>query len=61
MEVAPKSFEDLILKENDKGALELEPVIHQVKVFEKIFLDLQEDEMQFTNENFKTLLLYDYR
>ena len=50
-----EAFEDLILKENDKGALELEPVIHEVKVFEKIFLDLQEDEMQFTNENFKTL------
>jgi DNA primase len=50
-----ESFEDLVLKENDKGALALEPVIHEVKVFEKIFLDLQEDEMQFTNENFKTL------
>jgi len=50
-----EAFEDLILKENDKGALTLEPVIHEVKVFEKIFLDLQEDEMQFTNENFKTL------
>jgi DNA primase len=50
-----ESFEDLILKENDKGALALEPVIHEVKVFEKIFLDLQEDEMQFANENFKTL------
>ena len=50
-----ESFEDLILKENEKGALALEPVIHEVKVFEKIFLDLQEDEMQFTNENFKTL------
>jgi len=50
-----EAFEDLILKENEKGALDLEPVIHEVKVFEKIFLDLQEDEMQFTNENFKTL------
>ena len=50
-----EAFEDLILKENDKGSLALEPVIHEVKVFEKIFLDLQEDEMQFTNENFKTL------
>ena len=50
-----EAFEDLILKENYKGALALEPVIHEVKVFEKIFLDLQEDEMQFTNENFKTL------
>jgi len=50
-----ESFEDLILKENDKEELVLEPVTHEVKVFEKIFLDLQEDEMQFTNENFKTL------
>ena len=50
-----ESFEDLILKENDKEELVLEPVIHEVKVFEKIFLDLQEDEMQFTNENFKKL------
>ena len=50
-----EDFEDLILKENDKAELVLEPVIHQVKVFEKIFLDLQEDEMEFTNENFKTL------
>ena len=50
-----ESFEDLVLKENDKEELVLEPVIHEVKVFEKIFLDLQEDEMQFTNENFKTL------
>ena len=50
-----EAFEDLILKENDKGTLALEPVIHEVKVFEKIFLDLQEDEMQFTNENFKAL------
>ena len=50
-----EAFEDLILKENDRGTLALEPVIHEVKVFEKIFLDLQEDEMQFTNENFKTL------
>ena len=50
-----EAFEDLILKENDRGTLALEPVIHEVKVFEKIFLDLQEDEMQFTNENFKTI------
>jgi DNA primase len=50
-----ESFEDLIFKEDDKDELVLEPVIHEIKVFEKIFLDLQEDEMQFTNENFKTL------
>lgn len=51
-----ESFEDLVLKENEKtGDLELEPVIQEAHVFEKIYLDLQEDEMQFTNENFKTL------
>jgi DNA primase len=57
-----EDFEDLILKENDEGDLVLEPVIHKAKVFEKIYLDLQEDEMQFGNENFKTIyyLIIDY-
>ncbi|MFD2915565.1 DNA primase [Psychroserpens luteus] len=50
-----EDFEDLVLKESDGGELKLEPVIHNAKVFEKIYLDLQEDEMQFTNANFKTL------
>tara|TARA_R110002049_G_scaffold5422_2_gene37571 strand:- start:2995 stop:4953 length:1959 start_codon:yes stop_codon:yes gene_type:complete len=50
-----ENFEDLVLKENEKGELILEPVIHQAKVFEKVFLDLQDDEMEFTNEQFKTL------
>ena len=57
-----EDFEDLILKENDEGVLILEPIIHKAKVFEKIYLDLQEDEMQFSNENFKTIyyLMIDY-
>ena len=57
-----EDFEDLILKENDEGDLVLEPVIHKAKVFEKIYLDLQEDEMQFGNENFKIIyyLIIDY-
>ncbi|WP_242082500.1 DNA primase [Aestuariivivens sediminis] len=50
-----EDFEDLILKENDKGELVLEPVIHHAKVFEKVYLDLQDDEMEFTNEKFKSL------
>ncbi|AXT19052.1 DNA primase [Flavobacteriaceae bacterium AU392] len=50
-----EDFEDLVLKETESGDLTLEPVIHQARVFEKIYLDLQEDEMEFTNENFKTL------
>ncbi|WP_299338227.1 DNA primase [uncultured Psychroserpens sp.] len=50
-----EDFEDLVLKETEDGELQLEPVIHSAKVFEKIYLDLQEDEMQFTNPNFKLL------
>ncbi|MGB3608568.1 MAG: DNA primase [Psychroserpens sp.] len=50
-----EDFEDLVLKESDDGDLQLEPVIHNAKVFEKIYLDLQEDEMQFSNPNFKNL------
>ena len=48
-------FEDLVLKENESGKLELEPIVQRAKVFEKIYLDLQEDEMQFSNENFRDL------
>jgi len=51
-----EDFEDLVLKEDDKtGALNLEPVINNTKVFEKIYLDLQEDEMQFSDPKFKSL------
>ncbi|TJY37003.1 DNA primase [Pontimicrobium aquaticum] len=50
-----EQFEDLVLKENKQGDLELEPVVHEAKVFEKIYLDLQEDEMEFSNENFREL------
>jgi DNA primase len=48
-------FEDLILKENDKGELALEPEFIDAKVYEKIFLDLQEDEIELGNENFKRI------
>ncbi|TXE06153.1 DNA primase [Seonamhaeicola algicola] len=50
-----EDFEDLVLKENDKGDLILEPVIQQARVFEKVFLDLQDDEMQFSNAQFKDI------
>ncbi|MFC4722339.1 DNA primase [Geojedonia litorea] len=51
-----EDFEDLVLKEDEKtGDLKLEPVIHKAKVFEKIYLDLQEDEMQFSHPKFKAL------
>ena len=51
-----EEFEDLILKEDEvSGDLILEPTKQEARVFEKIYLDLQEDEMQFTNDQFKTL------
>lgn len=50
-----EDFEDLVLKENEQGQLVLEPVINTAKVFEKVFLDLQDDEMEFSNQHFKTL------
>jgi len=49
------TFEEYILKENDEGELVLEAEIRETKVFEKIFLDLQEDEIEFTNDQFKSL------
>ena len=51
-----EQFEDLILKEDEvSGDLLLEPTIHEARVFEKIYLDLQEDEMMFSNAQFKVL------
>ncbi len=50
-----EDFEDLLLKENGEGELVLEPETHQAKVFEKIYLDLQDDEMEFSNPSFKKL------
>ncbi|GAB4161330.1 MAG: DNA primase [Winogradskyella sp.] len=51
-----EQFEDLILKEDEvSGDLILEPTIHEARVFEKIYLDLQEDEMMFSNEKFREL------
>lgn len=50
-----QEFEDLVLKENDEGNLELEPETYEAKVYEKIYLDLQEDEIELTNQNFKSV------
>lgn len=50
-----EEFEDLVLKENEKGELIMEPEVQKARVFEKIFLDLQEDEVAFTNEKFREL------
>ncbi len=48
-----QKFEDLVLKENDAGDLILEPLFLDAKVYEKIYLDLQEDEIELANEHFR--------
>ncbi|MFX0557423.1 DNA primase [Maribacter sp. CXY002] len=50
-----EQFEDLVLKENDSGDLVLEPESMEIKVYEKIYLDLQEDEIELANENFRNV------
>lgn len=50
-----EDFEDLVLKENEDGSLGLVPEVHKLRVFEKIYLDLQDDEVEFTNDLFKVL------
>lgn len=50
-----QEFEDLVLKENEEGDLILAPEIVEAKVYEKVYLDLQEDEIELTNESFRTI------
>jgi DNA primase len=48
-----EEFEDLLLETNEAGEIGLTPEKVTSKVFEKIFLDLQDDEVEFANEEFK--------
>ena len=48
-------FDDVIVKENENGDLVEEPVVLDLDVYEKIYLDLQEDETEFANEKFRLL------
>ncbi|MEX0360879.1 MAG: DNA primase, partial [Allomuricauda sp.] len=50
-----QEFEDLVLKENEEGDLVLEPEIVEAKVYEKVYLDLQEDEIELTNDQFRSI------
>jgi DNA primase len=50
-----EEFEDLVVKIDDKGEMLLEPEVQKSKVYEKVFLDLQEDEVAFANENFQKI------
>jgi len=50
-----EDFEELIIETNEKGEIAFKPETVKAKVFEKIYLDLQEDEIEFANEEFKEL------
>ncbi|MCW5520056.1 DNA primase [Aureitalea sp. L0-47] len=50
-----EEFEDLILETNEEGEIAFVPEKIQTKVYEKIFLDLQDDEIEFMNEDFREL------
>jgi DNA primase len=50
-----QAFEDLVLKENEAGLLVLEPEQVEVRVYEKIYLDLQEDEIELSHGHFRTI------
>ncbi|MFS4469657.1 DNA primase [Maribacter sp. 2210JD10-5] len=50
-----EEFEDLVLKESEEGDLILEPESLEIKVYEKIFLDLQEDEIELAQPKFKDI------
>ncbi|WP_340156211.1 DNA primase [uncultured Winogradskyella sp.] len=51
-----EQFDDEMLVEDAaSGEMLSEPTKQEARVFEKIYLDLQEDEMQFSNPQFKAL------
>ena len=50
-----EQFEELIMEASEEGEIVFKPEWVTAKVFEKVYLDLQEDEVEFTNEGFKQL------
>lgn len=48
-------FTDTILVEEEDGTLKEEQVQQTLKIYEKIFLELQEDEIELANPNFKQI------
>ena len=50
-----EEFEEISIEINDEGEISHTSEIIKSKVFEKIYLDLQEDETEFANESFKEM------
>ena len=53
--VKEEEFEEISIEINGEGELSYTSEIIKSKVFEKIYLDLQEDETEFANESFKEM------
>ncbi|PQJ30951.1 DNA primase [Nonlabens arenilitoris] len=50
-----EDFQEEFLQESEDGELVVEPVKVTMPVYEKVYLDLQNDEIEFSNTIFKTL------
>ncbi|MCT8338836.1 DNA primase [Flavobacteriaceae bacterium TK19130] len=50
-----EEFEDILLDSDENGEVILKPEKMNARVFEKIYLDLQEDEMEFSHPDFQKL------
>ena len=49
------SFEDLVMQSDEKGKIVLTPTETCAKVYEKIYLDLQQDEIELSTGSFREL------
>ena len=48
-------FEEEVFKKNERGELTTENTKRSLRVFEKIYMDLHIDEIEFTNEDFRKI------
>jgi len=49
------SFEDVVMQSDEQGKIVLTPTEISAKVYEKIYLDLQQDEVELSTQNFREL------
>jgi DNA primase len=49
------SFEDVVMQSDEEGKIVLTPTEISAKVYEKIYLDLQQDEVELSTHNFREL------
>ncbi len=53
--IEEEKFEELTVETDEKGNITYKSEIVKTKIFEKIYLELQEDEIEFANEGFKKI------